>query len=75
MDRRTVIALEGDAPPSAGVYLFAPLFFALTLWCWHLPKFYDATLENNYVYWAMHLSLFGAALALWRVLLDDQTDF
>jgi putative membrane protein len=49
--------------------LAAPLGFAAVLWFWHLPAFYDATLENNAVYWAMHLTLFGAALSLWRVLL------
>lgn len=48
-----------------------PLGFAAMLWFWHLPAFYDATLQNNVVYWAMHLTLFGAALSLWRVLLDD----
>ncbi len=48
-----------------------PLGFAAMLWFWHLPSFYDATLQNNVVYWVMHLTLFGAALGLWRVLLDD----
>ena len=48
-----------------------PLGFAAMLWFWHLPAFYDATLQNNIVYWAMHLSLFVAALSLWRVLLGD----
>ena len=48
-----------------------PLAFAVMLWFWHLPAFYDATLQNNVVYWAMHLTLFGAAISLWRVLLDD----
>jgi len=46
-----------------------PLAFAAALWFWHLPAFYDATLQNNAVYWAMHLTLFAAALSLWRVLL------
>ncbi len=48
-----------------------PLAFAAMLWFWHLPSFYDATLQNNVVYWVMHLTLFVAALGLWRVLLDD----
>jgi putative membrane protein len=46
-----------------------PVGFAAVLWFWHLPAFYDATLQNNVVYWAMHLTLFAAALSLWRVLL------
>ena len=49
--------------------LAGPLGFAAALWFWHLPAFYDATLQNNVVYWAMHLTLFAAALSLWRVLL------
>jgi len=46
-----------------------PLAFAAVLWFWHLPRFYDATLQDNAVYWAMHLTLFGTAVSLWRVLL------
>jgi putative membrane protein len=61
MPRRRVGRFEGIA---------GPLAFAAMLWFWHLPAFYDATLQNNAVYWAMHLTLFGAALSLWRVLLD-----
>jgi len=48
-----------------------PLAFAAALWFWHLPAIYDATLQNNAVYWTMHLTLFGAALSLWRVLLGQ----
>lgn len=51
--------------------LTAPIVFAALLWFWHVPAFYDATLQNNVVYWAMHLTLFGAALSLWRGLLGD----
>ncbi len=50
----------------------APLAFAATLWFWHLPVFYDATLTNNFVYWVMHLTLFITALSLWRVLLAGE---
>jgi putative membrane protein len=46
-----------------------PLGFAAALWFWHLPAFYDATLRDNVVYWAMHLTVFAAAISLWRVLL------
>jgi putative membrane protein len=49
-----------------------PLGFAALLWFWHLPAFYDATLLDNTVYWTMHLTLFGAAISLWRVLLGNR---
>jgi putative membrane protein len=49
----------------------APAIFAGVLWFWHMPPFYDATLQNNAVYWAMHISMLGAALGLWRVLLRN----
>ncbi len=47
----------------------AALVFAVVLWFWHVPAFYDQTLRDNVVYWTMHLSLFGAALMLWRSLI------
>jgi putative membrane protein len=34
-----------------------------------MPLAYDATFASTAVYWAMHLSLFGAAVCLWRALL------
>lgn len=45
------------------------VFFAVLLWVWHAPGFYAATFESNAVYWAMHVTLLGSALPLWRVLL------
>jgi len=44
--------------------------FAVFLWLWHVPVLYDETLRSDTVYWAMHLSLFGSALLLWRELLQ-----
>jgi putative membrane protein len=46
------------------------LLFAVVLWLWHAPAFYDATLQSHVAYWAMHVTLIGAALLLWRALLD-----
>lgn len=43
--------------------------FAVAMWTWHMPAPYDETLRNNYVYWTMHVSTFGAALLLWHTLL------
>jgi putative membrane protein len=51
----------------------APLAFALALWVWHAPGPYDATFASHVVYWTMHVSLFAAAVALWRVLLRGVT--
>ena len=53
---RTALALGGAS-------------FAIAMWTWHMPGPYDATLQNNYVYWTMHVTMFGAALLLWHALL------
>ena len=47
--------------------------FAIAMWTWHLPGPYDATLRNNAIYWLMHITIFGAALAMWHFLLRDQS--
>lgn len=62
-------ARPGLAPPA--------LAFALALWAWHLPGPYAATFGGAAVYWAMHLSLFGAALWFWSALIlraEDRPD-
>jgi putative membrane protein len=43
--------------------------FLVALWFWHMPGPYDATFDSTWVYWAMHLTLFGSAVLLWRALL------
>jgi putative membrane protein len=43
--------------------------FTAAIWTWHLPTPYDATLENNMVYWTMHVTTMAAALVLWHGLL------
>lgn len=48
--------------------------FALALWFWHMPAPYDATFRSSAVYWAMHVSLFGSAIWLWRDLLRHRAD-
>lgn len=45
--------------------------YAVAMWTWHMPAPYDATLQNNYIYWAMHATTFGAAILLWHALLLD----
>lgn len=54
--------------PAAAVVMAAALF-ALLLWAWHLPGPYTATFRSDVAYWAMHASLLGAAIWLWRGLL------
>ncbi len=38
-------------------------------WFWHMPMPYAATLQADLAYWAMHLSLFGTAIAFWSAIL------
>jgi putative membrane protein len=45
------------------------VFFA-ALWYWHMPIPYDATFGSTWIYWAMHLTLFGSSIFLWRELLE-----
>lgn len=63
-------AARGDAPWLSGGRLHAAgaFAFAIALWTWHLPGPYDATLQSDLAYWAMHLTTFGAALLLWQAL-------
>lgn len=42
--------------------------FAAALGYWHTPGPYGLTFASTSVYWLMHLSLYGAALWLWRAL-------
>jgi len=44
--------------------------FFICLWFWHMPAPYEATFTSTAVYWAMHVSLFGSSILLWRELLD-----
>jgi putative membrane protein len=42
--------------------------FTVALWFWHMPRPYDATFHSTATYWAMHVTLFGSAILLWREL-------
>jgi putative membrane protein len=77
LGRADVLALHAfgvgaDIPNRSEAYA-APLAFALALWVWHAPGPYDATFTTHIVYWTMHVTLFAAAIALWRVLLRGVT--
>jgi putative membrane protein len=52
----------------------ATIAFLTFLWTWHMPVPYAATFASVPVYWAMHLTLFGSAIWLWRELLQHSID-
>jgi putative membrane protein len=56
----------------ATLWTSATAFFA-ALWFWHMPAPYDATFASTTVYWAMHLTLFGSSILLWRALLHPES--
>jgi putative membrane protein len=60
----------------AGTTLFgvtaACAAFAAAMWTWHMPAPYDETLRSNSVYWLMHVTTFGSALAMWHFLLPHE---
>ncbi len=49
--------------------LGAWLVHAAALWCWHAPLLFQATLSNDWIHAAQHLSFFGSALLFWWALL------
>jgi putative membrane protein len=53
--------------------LFAAAAFAVLLWFWHAPAPYAATFSSAFVYWSMHVTVFGAALWLWHTLLESRS--
>jgi putative membrane protein len=44
--------------------------YAVTLWLWHLPIFYEAALTNSIVHDVQHLAFFLTSYLFWRVVLD-----
>ena len=42
--------------------------FMVALWVWHMPTPYDATFTSTFLYWSMHITLFGSGILLWREL-------
>jgi len=43
---------------------------AIALWGWHIPALFDATLTNEWIHAAQHLSFFGSALLFWWSLFE-----
>ncbi|MEA2874528.1 MAG: putative rane protein, partial [Hyphomicrobiales bacterium] len=66
------LGIRSDTPNRTEAY-GGPLAFAFALWVWHAPGPYDATFGGHLVYWTMHVTLFAAAITLWRVLLRGVT--
>ena len=60
-------------PSSVALWPATGLFFAL-LWFWHMPVPYESTFASIPVYWAMHATLIGSSLWLWRELLHHSRE-
>ena len=45
---------------------------AAVLWIWHFPPFFDATIENDWIHAAQHISFFGSALLFWWALFEGR---
>lgn len=61
-------ALKDWRPPPMASPVACAAVFATLFWVWHMPGAYAATLQSDLAYWAMHLSLLGAAVLLWAAL-------
>jgi putative membrane protein len=62
-------AWPGAAPRRLTLWATATFFLA-SLWFWHMPVPYDSTFSSTTSYWAMHVTLFGSSILLWRELLN-----
>ena len=67
---RAIASRHQPCPACSKAPLAAAGIFAAMIWFWHAPGPYEATFENSWIYWSMHLSTFGAAIWLWTGLLD-----
>jgi putative membrane protein len=47
------------------------LLHTITLWFWHLPRLYQAALEQVFLHELEHLSFFGTALLFWWILIQS----
>ncbi len=72
-DRMLQRAVLGrDTAPRRTELVIATLAFAAAVWFWHMPGPYDATFRSDVVYWTMHITMFAAAFAVWRVILRSE---
>jgi cytochrome c oxidase assembly factor CtaG len=64
-----VHSVERSAPIRfVGRPLVAWLLEAFTLWIWHVPVLYQATLTSDWIHAAQHLSFFVTAVLFWSAL-------
>lgn len=58
------------------LWLSAPLtvwiLHGATLWAWHIPVLYQATLENEWIHAAQHVTFLGTALLFWWTLIEGR---
>jgi cytochrome c oxidase assembly factor CtaG len=56
--------------------LCAPLtvwiLHGVTLWAWHIPALYQATLDNEWIHAAQHATFLGTALLFWWTLIEGR---
>ncbi len=56
--------------------LFSPLsaliLYNAVFWAWHIPRFYDLALINDYFHLCEHGMMAMSALMLWRVIIDPR---
>lgn len=52
--------------------LLALLLFNGSFWFWHIPKFYDLALLNDFYHLLEHAMMALTALLLWRVIIDPR---
>ena len=61
--------LDLSAATGANGAWWAAGLFGVMLWLWHAPTAYQATFSSAFIYWTMHVSLFGSAFWLWSTLI------
>ena len=57
---------------SATAPISAWLIHAAALWLWHAPQLFQATLRNDLVHTAQHISFLGSALLFWWSLFETR---
>jgi cytochrome c oxidase assembly factor CtaG len=60
----------------AWLWITAPVvvwaLHGLTLWVWHLPALYEATLDHELIHATQHISFLATALLFWWTLIDGR---
>jgi putative membrane protein len=59
----------GDALITLSQLLVAWGLHTLTIWVWHLPDFYQAALESEWIHVLEHTLFLGTGLLFWAVIL------